>query len=321
MPVLVNAPLSTGYRIGPAMRCEVFQVDAFADHTFGGNPAGVVADAHGLSEVSMRRLAREMNASETAFVLPADAPGADLRVRFFTPQVEVPLCGHATIATFHVLSEIGRLAPSPDGYIRVNQQTGAGVLAVEVGRDAEGRIVVVMAQARPDFRPGIDPAKAAWLLDLPFGRIDASLPNERAYTGLWTLAIAVHEPADLRLVSPRLADIAKEAPDVEGLYVYAVTRRGAEAEAQARFFGTPRIGIIEDPVTGTAAGSLGALLARHGVLGPTGTGWLRIRQGVEMDRPGEVRVEVTLGPDGHRVKVAGRAITVFRTEIDFNDNT
>ena len=301
------------------MRCEIFQVDAFSDRVFGGNPAGVVADASGLSEISMRRLAREMNASETAFVLPADAPGADLRVRFFTPQAEVALCGHATIATFHVLAETGKLVPSADGYIHVNQQTGAGVLSVEVGRDADGRIVVVMAQARPDVRPGLDVAKAAWLLGVPMARIDATLPPECSYTGIWALCIALHDAENLRMVAPKLDQLAKECPDVDGIYVYAVTRRGPEAEAQARFFGAPRIGIIEDPVTGTAAGALAASLARRGVLGPTGTGWLHIRQGVEMDRPGEVRAEVTLGPDGHQVKVAGRATTVFRAEVEVPD--
>ncbi len=298
------------------MRCQIFHVDAFSDTVLGGNPAGVVPDADGLSEVTMRRLAREINASETAFVLPATAPGADVRVRFFTPKEEVPLCGHATIATFHVLAETGRLRPSSDGYIRVSQQTGAGVLPVEVGRDEDGRIVVVMAQAPPDVRPGIDGAKAAWLLGIPLARIDASLPPETSYTGLWALCIAVQSPEDLRLIRPKLDQIEKEAPQVDGIYVYALTRRGQDAAAQARFFGAPRLGIVEDPVTGTAAGALAATLARRGALGPTGTGWLAINQGIEMDRPGAVRAEVTLSPQGHRVKIAGRAVTVFRAEIE-----
>jgi len=298
------------------VRCEIFQVDAFADRVFGGNPAGVVADATGLGEDAMRRLAREMNASETAFVLPPENADADVRVRFFTPEVEVPLCGHATIATFHVLAETGRLAPSADGYIHVRQQTGAGVLPVEVGRDHEGRIVVVMAQATPDVKPGLDPAKAAWLLGVPFARLDLSLLPERSYTGLWSLLIAVQEPEDLRIVRPKVEALRTEAPDVAGIYVYAVTQRGPESAAQARFFAAPRIGIVEDPVTGTAAGSLAASLARRGVLGATGTGHVRIVQGVEIDRPGAVQAEVTLGPEGHVVKVAGRATTVFRAEIE-----
>src|SRR5438067_13631590 len=101
-----------------------YKVDAFTTEPFTGNPAGVVPHADGLSDRDMQRIAREMNLSETAFVLPSAAPGAAMRLRYFTPATEVPLCGHATVATFHLLAELGTLrAPTA---LRI--ETKAGVL-------------------------------------------------------------------------------------------------------------------------------------------------------------------------------------------------
>src|SRR5687768_7858805 len=124
-----------GYRVGAAMprRYDVYQVDAFTAVRFAGNPAGVVPDASGLSEVEMLAIARELNNSETAFILPADRDDHDVRVRFFTPTTEVPICGHATIAAHWIRAHLG----VTEGITR--QLTGAGILPVQIERGSDGR--------------------------------------------------------------------------------------------------------------------------------------------------------------------------------------
>ncbi|MBX6351362.1 MAG: PhzF family phenazine biosynthesis isomerase, partial [Clostridia bacterium] len=135
-------------------RLQAFTVDAFCDRPFAGNPAGVVPRALGLSDDEMLWIARELRHSETAFVLPAEEPEShDLRVRFFTPTTEVDLCGHATIATFHLMAERGWLPGlGPRTSLRV--ETRAGPISVEVewaGRDPAERSIrrVMMTQIRP----------------------------------------------------------------------------------------------------------------------------------------------------------------------------
>ena len=109
------------------MEIKIKQVDAFTDIPFGGNPAGVVTDAAGLSDELKQKIAREMNLSETAFVSPSKV--ADFKVQFFTPRFEVDLCGHATIGTFSALYEEGKLPADKSIFY---QETKAGVLPVEL---------------------------------------------------------------------------------------------------------------------------------------------------------------------------------------------
>ena len=128
----------------------IYQMDAFTHIPFGGNPAGVVSDADGLTDDQMQKIAREMNCSETAFVLSTDTKGADLRVRFFTPTEEIDLCGHATVSTFVALgleSRFGRDLPCT-----VIQETRAGLLPVMISRDTDGKVQAQMTLAAPRFR-------------------------------------------------------------------------------------------------------------------------------------------------------------------------
>ena len=120
----------------------VYQVDAFTKEKLSGNPAGVVLDARGLTDEEMRRIARELNNSETAFILPGKPGEYDVQVRFFTPAKEVPVCGHATIASHYVRAmELGLDSA------RVVQKCGAGIFAVDVCKE-NGDYRVVMSQGR-----------------------------------------------------------------------------------------------------------------------------------------------------------------------------
>ena len=126
----------------------LFQVDAFTDKAFMGNPAGVVLDAEGLTDAEMQLLARELNNSETTFVLPPVGADHDMVVRFFTPKCEVPVGGHATIATHHILWQQGRM----NGRNESRQKCGAGILRIHFEEHKEGRMVL-MDQAPPVFGP------------------------------------------------------------------------------------------------------------------------------------------------------------------------
>src|SRR5262245_9979213 len=124
----------------------IFQVDAFTRRPYQGNAAAVVLEPGGLSDAAMLLIAREMNLSETAFLLPPSSADADLRIRWFTPAAEVDLCGHATVATFHAAMEQGRLAP---GVFRM--ECRVGILPIGLERDDDGGAVVRMGLPLPSL--------------------------------------------------------------------------------------------------------------------------------------------------------------------------
>lgn len=289
-------------------------MDAFTDRPFGGNPAGVVTDADGLTDAQMQSIAREMNLSETAFVMNCQDGSADFHVRFFTPAVEVDLCGHATIATFFTLSEDGRLAD--DGpRRRAQQKTRAGVLPVDVYLRDGRTSLVMMAQATPSFRGvEVDGELLSRCLGVPRGEIESTgMPVQLAFTGIWHLVVPV--PRLERLVGLRpdflLLRTLNESLRVVTTHVFTLETLAPGATAHARDF-APAAGVYEDPVTGTANGALGAYLVHNGIVRSAGDVTVVVEQGHAVGRPGRVTVEVAgreksvLG-----VRVGGCAVTVL----------
>lgn len=344
-PPTASVAGTAGRSGGAVRRIQVLQVDAFTTVPFGGNPAGVVPDASGLSDEEMQAIAREMNLSETAFVLPPQAPGADFRVRFFTPRTEVDLCGHATVAAFWALAELGRLAPAPGaGPATRRQETRAGVFAVEVRFDGGRPAAVMMSQAVPRFRPfsgnpaevagalGLRPeavaadAAAACAADSAAAGVSAAfagagLPLGLAYTGLWHLMVPVRGLQDLQALAPDMSRLGalNERLGVQTTHVYTTETLAAGRAAHARSF-APVLGISEDPQTGTACGALAAFLVAHGILAvpPSGVVSVVIEQGHFIGRPGEVQAEVHVGgfaPGGtpriDAVRAGGPAVIVL----------
>ena len=258
----------------------ITQVDAFTDTVFSGNPAAVCLLPEPRGETWMQRLAGEMNLSETAF-LERRADGG-FNLRWFTPTVEVDLCGHATLASAHVLWEQGECAPQA----AIRFHTRSGVLAAS----RRGAWMVLDFPAVPEQQaaapPGLVEALGAELRYLGRNRFDylAELESEAAVRAL--------RPDPLRL----------RAVDARGVIV---TARSSDPgfDFVSRFF-APAAGIDEDPVTGSA----------HCCLGPywqarLGKAALAGRQ--VSPRGGVVRVEV----DGDRVKLLGQAVTVFVAEL------
>jgi PhzF family phenazine biosynthesis protein len=260
------------------MGIPLYTVDAFAHARFSGNPAGVCLLLARRDEAWMLSVAREVNASETAFVLPS---GADFQLRWFTPEVEIALCGHATLASAHVLWESGKL----DLASAARFHTKSGLLTctrrgdwIEMDFPAKP---VEPAAVEPELAAAIG-AKIVWS-----GRSDTD----------WL--VELESEAAVRGLQPDLARLA--TLPVRGLIVTA--RAQQEHDIVSRFF-APRVGVPEDPVTGSAHCALAPYWAPK--LGKTElVGWQASRRG------GEVRMRLA----GTRVLLSGRAQTVFRGEL------
>ena len=271
------------------------QVDAFATRPFEGNPAGVVTDAGALTDSEMQAIAKEMNCSETAFVLPSSS--ADLRLRYFTPAQEVDLCGHATIATLHALREEGR----PEGPLRA--ETPIGILELAVGTAMHW-----MRQDTPRFRAfDATPEAISELLGLDPGDLDPALPLGIAYTGLLDLLVPLRNLGALRRARPDMRELARhnKGMGVTSTHLYCRETERPDSTLHTRDF-SPAAGVPEDPHTGTASGALGAFLVHAGVLAP---GRHLFEQGWTVGRPGLIHVEVATGAAA--VRVGGGAVTVL----------
>lgn len=292
----------------------VYQIDAFTTQRYQGNPAGVVANAAGLDDAQMQLIARELNNSETAFILPAEGPDHDLRVRFFTPVIEVPVCGHATVSAHYVLALEGHGA----GVRR--QLTGAGVQRIETISE-EGDYRIVIEQNLPVFHPPLAAPlvqELAAALGVGIDALDPRCPPQFVSTGHGKVLVGLRERATLQSLRPDPARLIALGPAVasKGYFAFTLdTPPDDEALTWGRMF-APEIGIGEDPVTGNANGPLGAYLVRHGLLRGTDEIRYRARQTAGNGRGGWMDVGVRV-EDGEPVGVCieGRAVMCFRTTL------
>ncbi|QKW05160.1 PhzF family phenazine biosynthesis isomerase [Streptomyces sp. NA04227] len=294
----------------------LYQIDAFTRVPFTGNPAGVVLDAEGMTDADMLAVARELNNSETAFVLPADAADHDVRVRFFTPTKEVPTCGHATVGT-HFARAVEYGLPS----CSLTQKTGSGLRQrVEIHRDGD-RVRIGMHQGPAAFGPEWNGPRVDRLL-----RALGASPDDLADNGPVQIVSTGHSKVLVELrgrdavdaLRPDPAELTALSHEVgsNGFFVFTRATADTEVLTWARMF-APAIGILEDPVTGNGHGPLGAYLVHHGIV-PARDGVLtfRGRQGVVLGRPGEVEVRVDVRAEGPpQVSITGDATTAFRARL------
>ncbi len=258
----------------------IYQVDSFTDAPFAGNPAGVCVLPEPRDDRWMQNVAKEMNLSETAFLLKQD-DGYSLR--WFTPAVEVDLCGHATLASAHILWEMGALAADRQAHFH----TRSGLLTAD--RRAAGWIEM-------DF-----PAKPEERTDAPAGLAEA-LGVEPVYVGQsqFDLLVEVESEAVVRSMQPNFT-LLEKIP-ARGVIVTSLAASG-DFDFVSRFF-APRVGVNEDPVTGSAHCCLSPFwskrLGRNELVGYQASA-----------RGGVVRVRL----DGERVHIGGQAITVLRCEL------
>jgi trans-2,3-dihydro-3-hydroxyanthranilate isomerase len=272
--------------------------DVFTDTPLQGNPVAVFTDATGLSTEVMQRAARELNLSETVFVLRSEQ--AHLKVRIFTPAVELPFAGHPILGTAFV---VGRAMGSPV----VRLETGLGVVPVTLSRPDGGGDPVYGEMEQPI--PSFEEFEAAGALLAALG-----LPGDR--DGLLPIQGYRNGPVHVYVELPDERAVAGLKPDIgalERLGVYGINCfAGAGARWKTRMFG-PALGVAEDPATGSAAGPLAVHLARHGRI-EYGTE-IEIVQGVEIGRRSVLRARVGGSPEAiERVAVGGSAVIVARGE-------
>lgn len=308
------------------------QLDVFTDRAFCGNPLAVFPDAEGLSDEQMQQIAREMNLSETVFVLPSEKEEVLRRLRIFTPSSELPFAGHPIVGTWNCLAREG-VVPLPEngnGWVRIKHEVGIGILPVEVEFKDGAPERVVMTQGKFEIRgeidDGQDQADIARALGLAREDLDESLPIQAVSTGNTMLLVPVRSLRKLGHCSvnlPMLSEIYERGNSFGGgTGCYAFTRETIEtgaARAHARFFIGQNIG--EDPATGSAAGPLGGYLVHHGAAGVDpvdGVYKFVIEQGDFINRPSRIGLEVK-GEKGkvEEVRVGGKSVVVARGVLEF----
>src|SRR6478752_2551557 len=273
--------------------------DVFTDEPLAGNPVAVFTDGRDLSEVDMQAIARETNLSETVFVLPASTKDADVRIRIFTPAVELPFAGHPTLGSAFVLG-------GPLQKIVIRLETGAGVVPVTLEREGAKIVFGRMEQPVPEWEAVDDPAPIFEAL----GVEGSSLPVVRYDLGPGHVYIALDSPKAVQGLSPDIGALAAATPDGANCFAHVEGNRW-----KTRMF-APNHGVVEDPATGSAAGPLAIHLARHGRIrfGEQ----IEISQGAEINRPSTIYATVEGEGDRiDRVEVGGSAVLVARGEFGF----
>jgi len=296
------------------------QVDVFTERVFGGNPLAVVFAADGLEAGVMQQIAREMNCSETTFLLTATRGDCAGRVRIFTPAREVPFAGHPTIGTAWVLATEGLL---PAGATRFNLEEGIGPVEVTLEGDPENPSFLWMRHGPVSFGPELGNREGfARSLGLEVSDLLAGCPIRTGSTGSTFLYVPLRDRETVdraRLDVPALLDAQGEGPKV-GVFVFApdpgpAPDRGA-ARVYSRMFAPHTSGVPEDPATGSASGPLGAYLVEHGLVAPAGTVDIVSAQGVKMGRPSAVHIRVhTRNGRAGDIAVGGRVVPVIEGRL------
>lgn len=303
------------------------QLDVFTQEPFAGNALAVFPEAEGLSDEQMMKIAREMNLSETVFVLPARDENTLRRLRIFTPAREIPFAGHPIVGTWNALAREG-VVPLPDGgsgWTTIKHEIGIGVLPVDIQFAAGSPSQVVMTQGQfeivGEVDDGNEQAEIARALGLGREDLDEGLPIQIISTGLSFLAVPVRSISDLgrcKVNAGLLAEIYVRCGGTGCLVFSRETLETGDSRAHARMF-APADNIPEDPATGSACGALGGYLVHHGVSGvepEEGRYRFVIEQGDFIHRPSRINLNVK-GEAGaiEEVRVGGPSVVVARGEV------
>lgn len=286
--------------------------DVFTDHLFGGNQLAVVLDGRGLSSETMQAIAREMNFSETTFVLPPERPDTDARLRIFTPGGELPMAGHPTIGSTFALARTGVIEPGRERFLF---GLGLGPTPVTLSWSGPDLSFAWMTQLPPTFGPPIaDRAGPATALSLsPAAVAGSGVPVQVVSCGVPFLFVplATRRAVDNAVVNaPALERLLESSqPNAHGVFVFSAEPGNDRATVYSRMF-APELGVVEDPATGSASGPLGCYLVRHKMVPPGKAGSMLSLQGVKMGRPSHVHISIGVDGEGEitSVRVGGEAV-------------
>ncbi|NOU17998.1 MAG: PhzF family isomerase [Bacteroidales bacterium] len=294
----------------------VYQIDSFTKERFKGNPAGVVVNADELSDEQMLMIARELNNSETAFLFSPDEDNCDGVIRYFTPKVEVPACGHATIAAMYAKALEENLESC---VLRI--KTRIGILSFEIIK-LDDDYQVIMSQGKFELNPPLDNKTSQRLIDalgITKSDLDERCPIQIASTGHSKVMIGIKSRIELNSLTPNfqeLIDLSKQIK-CNGYFVFTFDSDDKEILIYGRMF-APISGVNEDPVTGNANGPLGGYLLQNRIIEAKGNNFeFKGRQGEAMGRLGTIGVKVTLINDKiSLIQLKGNAVKVFKTIIE-----
>lgn len=291
--------------------------DVFTSEPLLGNQLAVFTDARGMDGGLMQRIARELNFSESTFILPAEQDGADVRMRIFTPASELPMAGHPTIGSAFALANAGVIAPGTSRFVF---GLGTGPAPVDLEWADRRLRFAWMSQGRPTFYPPLrERAPAAEAIGLKVEDLSPQLPVQVVSCGLPFLLVPLRDRTAVDRAAADAAGFRRLHPLLHGshaVFLFAASPSGARETVYSRMF-APAIGIIEDPATGSASGALGCYLVRHGVVGGDAAQRMVSLQGVAMGRASHVHIAVSgTGEVITGVKVGGQAVQVGRGQLD-----
>ncbi|WP_242246070.1 PhzF family phenazine biosynthesis isomerase [Bacillus cereus group sp. BfR-BA-01523] len=292
----------------------VFHYDAFTNKPNMGNPAGIVLEADGLTEEDMQRIAEKVGFNETSFVLSSEV--ADIRMRYFTPGFEMDLCGHGTVGTIYALLERGLLEEKTNLTI----ETKAGILPIQIGANENGETFIKMRQAAPQFKDFAgSKEELAHSIGLEVTDLDASVPIVYGSTGNWTVIVPIKNLDACERMKPKneaFPSVLKEIPKAS-IHPVCLETYDEQVQMHGRHFSSPYSGTIEDPVTGTASGVMGAYYATYLEKDFDHELELIVEQGQEINKDGRVMVYVTKDVENEKLQIdiAGTAVYVKEFEV------
>jgi trans-2,3-dihydro-3-hydroxyanthranilate isomerase len=287
-----------------------YLADVFTDEVFGGNQLAVFPEGHLVPPHLMQQIAKELNLSETTFVLPPAKAGNDIKLRIFTPGRELPMAGHPTLGTAHVLLLQGYLQPQSRQLVF---EEGVGDIRVDYEGNAGQPGLITMGQPLPVFGPTVtDVQVLADLLTLDAEDVDTRAPAQVVSCGVPYLLVPLKSLDAVRRAKLR-TDVLEEKlnhPQMESVFLFSAETETAAGTVHGRMF-APAFGIPEDPATGSACGPLGCYLVKYGLVPAGPESRIVCEQGFEMGRPSILFI--TIGQaEGQisSVKVGGHSVLV-----------
>jgi trans-2,3-dihydro-3-hydroxyanthranilate isomerase len=316
--------------------------DVFTSTPFEGNQLAVFTDARGMSAERMQTLAREMNFSESTFLLPAETEGTDIRMRIFTPGGELPMAGHPTIGTTFALADTGVIRPGQERFVfglgvgptpveltwssspsvpSASSLTALSAPPAAVSAAPSALEFAWMDQQTPVFREPASPTSGILTaIGLHRDALAEGLPIEEISCGVPYICVPLKSREAVDAAEPDLGVLrglrSAFKDGHNAVFLFAVEPEGSEVTAYSRMF-APGLGVAEDAATGSAAGPLGCYLVAHELVPESNWTSMVSLQGVKMRRPSRIHIRITArAPQAvTRVQVGGRAVKIGEGKI------
>jgi trans-2,3-dihydro-3-hydroxyanthranilate isomerase len=268
-------------------------VDVFTDRPFGGNQLAVFTNGRGISTEKMQALAKELNLSETVFVLPAEEAGNDYALRIFTPKVELPFAGHPTIGTTFILAHEHMIfLTGEEATARLEEKVGTIPVTIKIKDGAAD--FIQMKQPLPTFGPAHpDPEAIARMLSLEPEALDSRYSVEAVSCGVPFLFVPLKDLAAVRRaqLKPDIWEQVLSGFAAPHVFIFTTEVETEGSTVHGRMF-APAMGIAEDPATGAASGPLGCYLVKYGLVEAKDKVKIISEQGFEMGRPSFLHIEI-----------------------------